>query len=358
MIEVSLKSYSRQQPPQTCRIRKMLFVPRDIIGTPHNMNSVYMQDWFTEIAERSDSARKIIVVEDGEVVGSLTIVLERNGLGMRQAYNLPWARLCGPNIPKSTDADKRIKITRQLIKQLPTDVSYFLTLGSEFDYRIFLSEGFKPALENNYTVTPDQSPVLHTSFSKMTKRHIRQAQENLLVSTTTPDIFIQIYATNLVHRHRKAYAPLNIAHDILEEGLRRGQARIFAANRRHTGEIEAAVACVWDETNYYYWMTTRRVRASGQSKPHQGAVKLLLWSAIQDASARGLTFDFDGVPSDFSPKKNSVARFYQGMGAQPSVRYRVKRETKLERLVGRVRAPIKLLIAKTFGTFMTLKMNY
>jgi hypothetical protein len=202
------------------------------------------------------------------------------------------------------------------------------------------------------------SLVLHASFSKMTRRHIRQAQEHLVVSTTTPRVFIQTYGADLLRRRRKSYAPLTIAHDILEEGLRRGQARIFTANRRDTGETDAAVACLWDDTNYYYWMTTRRVQADGESKPHQGAVKLLLWSAIQDAAARGLTFDFDGIPSEFSLKESGVTRLYAGMGGQRSVRYRVKRETKVEQFLGWLRAPTKLLLTKTVGTFMTLKMNY
>jgi hypothetical protein len=113
------------------------------------------------------------------------------------------------------------------------------------------------------------------------------------------------------------------------------------------------------DTNYYYWMTTCRVQADGESKPHQGAVKLLLWSAIQDAAARGLTFDFDGIPSsDFSPKEDGVSWLYAGMGAQRSIRYRVKREIKVKQFLGRLRAPTKLLLTKTVGTVITLKMNY
>jgi hypothetical protein len=342
------------------KLDQMLLASRDIAGTPlkTGKSPVYMQSWFTNIAERNDNTTKVVVIEDGQVAGSLTIVLGRNGLGMKQAYNLPWARVCGPDIPEGISKIKRAQITRQLIRQLPTDVSYFLTLANEFDYKLFLSEGFRPALEDNYTVAPDMSLVLHASFSKMTRRHIRQAQEHLVVSTTTPRVFIQTYGADLLRRRRKSYAPLTIAHDILEEGLRRGQARIFTANRRDTGETDAAVACLWDDTNYYYWMTTRRVQADGESKPHQGAVKLLLWSAIQDAAARGLTFDFDGIPSEFSLKESGVTRLYAGMGGQRSVRYRVKRETKVEQFLGRLRAPTKLLLTKTVGTFMTLKMNY
>jgi hypothetical protein len=338
----------------------MLLASRDIAGIPLNggKSPVYMQQWFTDIAAQNDNTKDIVVIEDGKVAGSLPIVLIRNSLGMKQAYNLPWARICGPSTPEGISKAKRAQIIRQLIRQLPTDVSYFLTLATEFDYGLFLSEGFQPALEDNYTITPNLSAVLHASFSKMTRRHIRQAQEHSIVSTTTPRTFIQTYANDLIRRRRKSYAPLSIAHDILEEGVRRGQARVFTANRRDTGEIDAAVACLWDDISYYYWMTTRRVQVDGQTKPHQGAIKLLLWSAIQDAASKGLTFDFDGVPSDFSLKKDGVTRLYEGMGAQRCVRYRVKRETRVEQCLGRLRTPTKLLITKTAGTFMTLKMNY
>jgi hypothetical protein len=110
------------------KLSTMLFVSRDISGIPLNISKspVYMQRWFTDIAEQNDDTRKIVVTEDGKVAGSLIIVLGRNSLGMKQAYNLPWARVCGPNIPEDTCKTRKTEITRQLIKQLPTDVSYFL----------------------------------------------------------------------------------------------------------------------------------------------------------------------------------------------------------------------------------------
>jgi hypothetical protein len=146
---------------------------------------------------------------------------------------------------------------------------------------------------------------------------------------------------------------LSIARDILAEATRRGQARVTAAYRRDTGEIEAATACLWDDSNYY-WMTTRRPPADGQTPPYQGAVKLLLSTAIKDAHAKGLTFDFDGVPSN----KERVARLYVGMGATRSVRYRVKRETICERFASLIRRPVKCALSKTFGRFLALKLNY
>jgi Acetyltransferase (GNAT) domain len=269
--------------PFTCVCALMLFVPRNVIANPSQdaIVPVYMQDWFTEIAARGAKTRRVAVTANGKLLGDLTVSLERNGLGMKQAYNLPWARLGGPNISKGIDEKRRARITRQLIRQLPSNVSFFLKLTNESDFKLFLEEGFKPYSENNYFIPPAALPTLHASFSKMTKRHIKQAQRDMVVSTVAPDAFIEIYAADLARRRRKPYAPLAIARDILAEGQRQGQARIFAAKRRDSGEIDAAIACLWDDARYYYWMTTRRLQTSNHDKPHQGAVKLLLWSAIQ-----------------------------------------------------------------------------
>jgi hypothetical protein len=338
----------------------MLILPREITGVPlgDGKTPVYLQNWLTKIAARSGKTRTLAVTEDGKLLGSLTIFLERNGLGMKQGYNLPWARLCGPNVSEGIGEEKRAQITRKLIRQLPKDVSFFLTLADEFDFRLFVSEGFQSTSEDNYVISPDRLPALQAAFSNMTKRHIKQAQRDLMVSSTTPEAFTEIYAADLAQRRRHSYAPLAIARDILTEGLSQGQARIFTAKRRDTGEIDAAIACLWDNSRYYYWMTTRRLPVEGQSKPHQGAVKLLLWSAIQDAAARGLTFDFDGAGGDLSPRKDGTTRLYDGMGAQRCVRYAVKRETRLERLLGRFRPLVKLAIRKTVGRLMTLRMNH
>jgi hypothetical protein len=176
----------------------------------------------------------------------------------------------------------------------------------------------------------------------------------LTVSTTSVSSFIEIYARDLSLKLRKPSAPLAIARDILEEAMCRDQARIMIASRRDFGEIDAAVACLWDDDYYYYWMTTRRSALDGQRKPHQGAVKYLLWTAIQDAHARGLTFDFDGAASG----RSGVARLYREMGAQKSVRFRVKRETRTERVVRLLRPPTKFLIRKTLGSVMALKLNH
>src|SRR3984893_4560219 len=99
---------------------KMLLISRDIAGIPLDggKSPVYMQGRFIDIAAQHDNTKEIGVMEDGKVTGSLPIVLVRNSLGMKQAYNLPWGRVCGPNIPEGISNDKKTEITRRLVKQL------------------------------------------------------------------------------------------------------------------------------------------------------------------------------------------------------------------------------------------------
>lgn len=336
----------------------MLIVSLDKVKVADQRSTpVYMQDWFTLISARNQTVKHFCTAEDPEAVGNLTLLVRRNGLGMKQAYNLPWARLGGPLISAPVGSERRTRIVRQLIKQLPADISYFLKLASASDYETFIAEGFQPMLEDNYIISADLARDPDASFSKMTRRHLRQAERELLVSTTSPASFVQLYSEHLARRRRKPYAPLSIAQALLEEGLRRGQCRITTACRRDTGEIDAAIACLWDSETYYYWMTTRRVPVSGEYRPQQGAVKLLLRAAIEDAARRGLTFDFDGAGTTTTDEPGSKARLYTGMGATLAVRYGVYRHTSLERAVQGFRAPIKSAIRNTVGRFMTLQLN-
>jgi Acetyltransferase (GNAT) domain len=338
----------------------MLFVSRDVTGisTQYYDTPVYMQDWLIEAAGSEPSARRVIVEEDGELLGSLSFCLVRNSVGMKQIYNLPWTRVCGPSIPEEMSAERKADIVRQLIRQLPRNASCFLRLAREFDVKLFLQEGFRSDLETNYFIPPDAPQNVYVSFSKMTKRHIKQAERDLVVSSTTADRFFDIYSADLIRRRRKPSAPLTIARDILAEGQRLGQARVFIASRCDTGETEAAIACLWDNARYYYWMTTRRLDSNSQTKPHQGAIKLLLWSAIQDASTRGLIFDFDGTDLGCSAGIDGKIRLYEGMGARRCFRYAVTRETKMEQALGRFRPIVKSAIRNTLGRVIPLKLNH
>jgi Acetyltransferase (GNAT) domain len=311
---------------------------------------VYMQSWFTAIAAKGRTLR-VEVVEDQNVAGFFSCSVYRNPLGMKQAYNLPWARVGGPIVDAGVDRERRKQIAESLINRLPSNRSYFLTLSNEDDFRLFLAAGFVGESEDNFVIPRDQATIWERGLSRMSKRHLRTADRALSISSIQPAEFTQLYAEHLAMRRRKPYADLSIARDLLIEAIRRGQARVTAACRRDTGEIDAAVACLWDDTSYYYWMTTRRPPSAAHGAPHAGAVKLLLRAAINHAHAKGLNFDFDGVTSV------QVANLYAGMGGTRSVRYQVRRGTICERFASLVRPPVKSVLRNTIGRLTALKLN-
>ena len=92
----------------------MPFRPQHMQGSTPDFegNPVYMQDWFTAIAAK-DRILRVEVVEDRNVVASLSCSLYRNPFGMRQAYNLPWVRVTGPIIDANDDPARRRKIYRE-----------------------------------------------------------------------------------------------------------------------------------------------------------------------------------------------------------------------------------------------------
>jgi Acetyltransferase (GNAT) domain len=331
----------------------MLFRPQRLItpATDSEGMPVYMQDWFTGlIAQRSDVIRAT-VVRNNMAVGVYIVSPYQNPLGMKQAYNLPWARLGGPVIDENVDPARRSQIVKDLIDQLPNNRSYFLTLSNESDFNAFLAAGFEGELEENFVIPVEQATTWERGLSNMARRHLRRAREDLNVSTLDPAEFIRHYGEHLSLRRRKPYSELSIARDLLLEATRRGQARAIAARRPDSVEIEAAVACLWDSSRYFYWMTTRRPPVSGRKAPHQGAVKFLMYTAIKHAHAKGLTFDFDGAPS---PR---LAQLYAAMGGTKSVRYKVTRETACERLASLIRSPVKSALRRTIGRLIALKLN-
>ena len=162
----------------------VLFVPHNLAGFATLSGfPVYMQGWFTKAIEDKTETLKVTVVKEDGIVGAMTLFLCRNAMGMKQAYNLPWARLCGPLIDEEVEPMRRATIVRQLVDQLPSNVSYFLVLSNENDFKIFLDAGFKAALEDNFIIPLDEATTWERGLSKMAKRHLKMARKDLIVST-------------------------------------------------------------------------------------------------------------------------------------------------------------------------------
>jgi hypothetical protein len=320
--------------------------------------SVFQQNWWVGIAGGGASCREARVLEDGLVVGVLPYAVNRNRLGLQFGGNPHWSRLGGPIVSQTLNDDKKIDVLRQLIAQLPRRVSFHFVCDPHLNdvhivRQAFKEAGFEHTSRTTYLQPPQDAGVM-MRLNKKHRSHIRSANKKLDIIQIDADEFTAFYQVNLDAVGKKAYSPLNVARNLLAEGLsaENPRARIFAARRKWNSDsseappLDAAIACTWDDRRYYFWMATRRIHfdASPHEKPHPDATKLLIVKATEHAQELGLTFDADGVTSP------GTENLYQKILGLPRKEFREDflRTTRFARWYERYRYKIKT-VAAVFG---------
>jgi hypothetical protein len=300
-------------------------------------------------------AEKQRVLEDGVVLGLLPYAVNRNRLGIRFGGNPHWSRLGGPIVSQTLNDDKKIDVVRQLIAQLPRRVSFHFVCDPhlndvEIIRQVFKEAGFKHTCRTTYLQPPQDAGVM-VRLNKKHRTHIRSANKKLDIIQINANEFTTFYQANLDAAGKKAYSPLNVARDLLAESLsaQDPRARIFAARRKKNGDsseyppLDAAIACIWDNSRYYFWMATRRIHSEGSphEKPHPDATKLLIVKATEHAQELGLTFDADGVTSP------GTENLYKRILGLPHKEFREDflRTTRIALLYERYRYKIKMFAA-------------
>lgn len=261
---------------------------------------VFLQDWWLQTACRDEPASvDIHAVDQGERIGTLRYIVHRNKIGSRLGGAPYWSHLGGPLLAPGLTEDRQRDAIRQLAGQLPKNISFSFVCDPTVDYADLVCEefgraGFDRSALPTYLHHPGDADIL----SGMKSRHraqIRSAAKGMIIEDVPPDAFFRFYEENLP---APTHSPLRIAHALLAEGVARGQARaLLALNCRGaagSGCPDAAIACVWDDRRYYYWLSTRRRRQlEGQPVPNPEATKLLILAATEHAGTLGLTFDAD-----------------------------------------------------------------
>jgi hypothetical protein len=134
-----------------------------------------------------------------------------------------------------------------------------------------------------------------------TRRVIRRAEEKYSTSTCA-DIkqFMEFYYRNL--QGAKVNWGFSRLAALYDACIAHDSGKILAAYRPN-GELAAAIFVVWGLGRAYYLLTTR-----DKTMRDPGVVSLLVWRAMQEAHARSLVLDLDGIIS------RSVYCFVSGFG--------------------------------------------
>jgi hypothetical protein len=279
---------------------------------------VFLQDWWLSVAREAlrRPYREASVVQGGITVGYLAYAIKRNRIGIRSWQPLDWCRINEPIVSPALSASEKASVLTDLIGQLPRNRSFEFVCGPfAKDLRLIdtiaQAAGFCKRLETIFWQAPEAAKTIMARVSSKYRRSINKARGELRFINLSADQFIALYDTNLKAAGRRPYSDSEVARKLIVTGLSRSnpQVRIFAVQKKTAlpgaSFVDAAIACVWDNERYYYWMTTcsRFSGASMVETAHTHAVKYLVVTAIQDAGERGLIFDTDGGDTEGAAKQ-------------------------------------------------------
>jgi hypothetical protein len=239
--------------------------------------------------------------------GLLPYFVIRDENGIRRGSQPSWIYL--QNVAACADDKMKAAIFRQLLAQLPSDVSFHFVFGPYVQDEALVRSAFQSVgftlwdVETFvYTPPPQWDDLIGTLTGKSIRGTLRRARRDLETVEMSTSEFFRFQEKNLAGKD--SYRNTNADRAMLEEGLLRNKAKIIAVRRRASPENPgpfppaAAMACLWDATDGYYklWRLTHRRRENTDAPAalHPDATKLLVLTAMEEAAKRQLLLETDG----------------------------------------------------------------
>lgn len=272
------------------------FVGATPTGPADARKTVFQEDWWLQAA--SGGAVETISVDwGGTEVASLSFTRHERLLGIRSLVMPPYTRTLGPvlNLPASTHSRRCANLRRiatEIMLALPRHDYFFQRLDCEDETAFaFALAGCSIGQQFTFRVAANDDPAkLMERVDRSTARLIRAASRRLKLQEHADfERFVDV-----AYRHHPAERN---SHDF--QALKRlfiactqRQQAIILSLRDAEGNDAASVLLVWGHGTLYYLVPHRdRERSGGDANA------LLLWSAMEFALDRGLTFDVDGYHS-------------------------------------------------------------
>ena len=259
--------------------------------------TIFHEPWWLAAAS-DDTYEEAIVTADNTIIARLPYLRLRK-IGWQTALVMPtMTHVLGPSISLDLPGSERSRslrrftISSDLIAQLPKAGHIWFALHRrETDTLAFEAAGFTTTVDFTLDIAPNEPHLLWREMRDKTRNVIRRAEEILTPQTIDdPALFLDFYEENLRRRGLRNHFDRRICGNVIAACLKRGRGRLlFAVDA--AGALQAAIFTVWDHEAEYYLMSTRAPES------HNGAVSLLIWTALQEASACGRIFDLDGVKS-------------------------------------------------------------
>jgi hypothetical protein len=232
------------------------------------------------------------------------------------------------------------KLLDGLIEALPPFDYLSYTFDPSFtNWLPFYWKGFQGTLRATYVLDDlsDLDAVWH-GMADRARTEIRKAEKRLVVvEDDDASSLANTVRSTFAHQGRDAPFDAELL-DRLQRAVAEHDAGVVLSAVDTDGTAHASLMLVWDGTKTYYL-----VGGSLRDPRGSGAQSLLLWHAIQRASARAPMFDFEGSMLE------GVARFFRSFGAQPEPYVQVTGASRRVRLGVAARDLIRGVTGRDLG---------
>ncbi len=303
--------------------------------------TIFHEPWWLNAA--TNNCYEQIEVSDGHhIVGRFPyIVSSKHGMNISMLPTL--THLLGPAVDEgsgnaNTRFLQRYTVTRELIAKLPPLHRFRQKLHRGYpEVLSFQAEGFRTGVQFTFEIEPISEADAWSQMRNKTRNVIRRAEEELeIIGMEDVAEFIDFYEKNLAARGKKMYSPPEINAAVCTAALEKKTGKIFAAKDPKTHSLVAAIFIAFDAKAAYYLMSTRTADSGN------GAIPLLIWSAIRFSLKRNLAFDFDGVANQ------GAVLLYIGFGGKPKPTYIVAKDSKRIKFLNSSRGVLGLEAEENF----------
>ena len=303
MAFIEQLNQKQDSPPSVFDTKKEHFIA---FSQSETTLPLYMQPWWlAAVCQKGTWDVCLSIDKSGQIEGAL-VYYKVKLKGLVSAILMPeltphsgiWMRIHDEHKLKIHSKNMHTKrILENLIAQLPEVPVYTQKFHHSLtDWQPFYWQNFRG--ETHYTyLLEDISNIsaVYEDFKGSVRTDIKKAEKTLHVSETTDThLFFELCKKSFQKQGLKPSFSLNTLNTLDNELIIKNLRKIYVAYDADKN-AHAAIYIVYNQHSAHYL-----IGGSDPDKRQNGAVTLLLWQAIKDASERGLTtFDFEGsmVPS-------------------------------------------------------------
>jgi hypothetical protein len=291
--------------------------------------TIYHEAWWLDLVTHGQYD-VVEVREHGHVVGRLPL-LEETRFHIRSCNMPAFTHFLGPAIDPGNGSPKnqflrQNVIASEVIELLPKVASFRQKMHRGItDVIAFQSAKFDIAVQFTFEILPTDLDAIWKNMRGKTRNAIRSGEKAYSVDDSMDaESFVRFQSTNLRQLGTVENVDMELCQQLIERCLLRGRGRFWVA-RNEAGVAKAAIFCIWDHAVCYYFLSSRTLDSGN------GAIPLLLWSAIKSAILSKKIFDFDGLSSQ------GCAMLYSGFGGKVAPRYIVSKTDPVYRFLRGVR---------------------